>query len=136
MRLRKNQSGFLLSCTPNWLPHLIFVTHSRKIDVVISSGPLFGSEDLFKSYNTCASSASESEVLSRVTAGFFTLVHKGKVEFSGVMIDNGAARSPSGVNCYMRYCTYTGYKPEIRPSNRAMRELCLRSRIFCSQMNI
>ncbi len=37
------------------------------------------------------------------------------------MIDNGAARSPSGLPAYIRYCIHTGTTPDLRPSNRAYR---------------
>ena len=41
-----------------------------------------------------------------------------KTPFSGVMIDNGASKTPSGLPSYLRYCAHTGHKPTIKSSSR------------------
>lgn len=38
-------------------------------------------------------------------------------EFEGVMLDNGAAGTPSGLPAYLNYCTFTGIEPKLHPSN-------------------
>ena len=36
--------------------------------------------------------------------------------FEGVMLDNGASGTPSGLPAYLRYCQHVGIKPQLRPS--------------------
>ena len=46
-----------------------------------------------------------------------------KVEFEGVMIDNGAAKSPSGLPAFIRYCAHAGFTPKLRQSSKIFRVL-------------
>lgn len=38
--------------------------------------------------------------------------------FEGIMLDNGASGTPSGLPAYLRYCNFVGIEPSVRPSNR------------------
>ena len=46
------------------------------------------------------------------------LVYNGNLKLEGVMLDNAAARSPSGLPAYLRYCAFSGIEPLLRESNR------------------
>ena len=41
-----------------------------------------------------------------------------KTPFDGIMIDNGASKTPSGLPSYLRYCAHTGHNPTIKSSTR------------------
>ncbi len=69
-----------------------------------------------------ASEESLSEIpLQKLNQTLQKLVDKlllnGKLKFEGVMLDNGAAKSPAGLPAYLRYCTYSGVSPRHRYSN-------------------
>ena len=38
-------------------------------------------------------------------------------QFEGIMLDNGAAGTPSGLKAYLSYCEYANISPVLRPSN-------------------
>lgn len=38
--------------------------------------------------------------------------------FEGIMLDNGASGTPSGLLAYLRYCNFIGIEPTLRHSNR------------------
>lgn len=40
-----------------------------------------------------------------------------KDKFEGIMLDNGASGTPSGLPAYLRYCEHVGIEPSLRPSN-------------------
>ena len=42
-----------------------------------------------------------------------------KIPLDGIMIDNGASKTPSGLSSYLRYCAHTGHKPSIKSSSRS-----------------
>ena len=45
----------------------------------------------------------------------FKLMTEQNFKFEGVMIDNGAAKSPTGIHAFIRYCAHTGKIPRIYP---------------------
>ena len=49
------------------------------------------------------------------------IMMNGTCEFKGIMIDNGAAKSPAGLVQFINYCAHTGHVPSISPSSRAFR---------------
>ena len=49
------------------------------------------------------------------------MINSGSTNFEGVMIDNGAAKSPSGINAFIRYCARTAIVTTIRKSQLAFR---------------
>ena len=42
-----------------------------------------------------------------------------KAPFDGIMIDNGASKTPSGLPSCLRYCAHTGKMPTLKPSTRS-----------------
>ena len=49
------------------------------------------------------------------------LTKDGNSQFEGVMIDNGASKSPAGIPAFIRYCAHTETIPTITKSNRCFR---------------
>eukprot|EP00171_Calliarthron_tuberculosum_P008929 IDg8929t1 len=50
-------------------------------------------------------------------------MRNGDNNFEGVMLDNGAAKSPSGLSAYVRYCIHTSTEPILRESHRMFRSV-------------
>ena len=46
------------------------------------------------------------------------MISEGNNDFEGVMIDNAASKSPSGLSAYLRYCAFTNSVPNLEPSGR------------------
>ena len=49
------------------------------------------------------------------------IMMNGVCNFKGIMIDNGAAKSPAGLAQFISYCAHTGHVPSISLSSRAFR---------------
>ena len=49
------------------------------------------------------------------------LMKDGNSQFEGIMIDNGAAKSPAGIQAFIRYCAHTGTIPTITKCNLSFR---------------
>jgi len=65
--------------------------------------------------------ASSVNITERLKSEVIKIMKEGSNEFEGIMIDNGAAKSPSGLKAYIRYCAHTNSTPQVRASNRAFR---------------
>ena len=51
------------------------------------------------------------------------LYYKGKSYFEAVMIDNGAAKSPSELSAFVQYCAYSDSVSKLKASNKIFRAI-------------
>ena len=81
--------------------------------------PTFKSVLVTKSTNM--SSMNLSEIKKYINERVKDLIHSGSTNFEGIMIDNGDAKSPFGINVFIRYCAHTAIVPTITKSQQDFR---------------
>lgn len=99
------------------ISHMIHYEKSKSL-IESKDLPFLSEQSASKIFVTSTTAKDFAAVLQQKV---LTLMSKGKPEFEGIMIDNGASISPSGLSAYVRYCAYTNTKPDVRPSSRAFR---------------
>ena len=64
---------------------------------------------------------SPNEIATCIDEHASALMKFGNSQFEGVMIDDGAAKSPAGIQAFIRYCSHTGTIATITKSNLSFR---------------
>lgn len=70
-----------------------------------------------ENYRALMSSNSSRNTSKSLRANVLKMIPEKNCDFEGVMIGNGAAKSPSRLPAYPRYCVFTNSTPIMHPSN-------------------
>ena len=95
------------------------ILKNRHMDQPALSTATIKSEFVTKS--TDMSSMNLSSIKRFMNERVKDLIHSGSTNFEGVMIDICVAKSPSGINAFIRYCAHTAIDPTITKIQQAFR---------------